>query len=462
MVARATMDDDTIAAIATPLGPGGIGIVRVSGPGAKAILSLLFKPAGSKEMESHRFTYGWVVSPEDGEVVDEAMAVFMEAPRSYTREDVVEFQCHGGPAVVKAVLELVLKAGARPAEPGEFTKRAFLNGRIDLIQAEAVLDLATARTQSQHAAGLSLLSGRLGQTIKDLHSRLLEVMAGLEAAIDYPDEDENPTDMEAMASRLRAEVLPGLDMLLDAYERGHVAREGARVVLAGLPNTGKSSLFNALLGFQRVIVSERPGTTRDHIEETFQVEGVPVTLVDTAGLRASADELERLGIEMAWEQLHRADLVLFLVAGDRAPQPEELEAMERIRARGVEVMVVISRMDLASPEDMGRWRALFPRAVAVAAPQGRGLEGLRAALAEQLRSGTDEPPPVVPTLRQKQLIEKAREAVERAAAAAENSAFPEIVAVDIREACERLGAITGSSFTRDLLDAMFSQFCLGK
>ncbi len=455
------MDEDTIAAIATPMGPGGIGIVRISGPRAKPVLEALFRPAGGGPLENRRFTYGRVVSPRDGRVVDEAMAVFMAAPHTYTREDVAEIQCHGGPAVVRAVLELVLEEGVRLAEPGEFTRRAFLNGRIDLVEAEAVLDLATAQTHSQHRAGLSLLSGRLGEKVERIRAGLVEALAELEALIDYPDEMEQGFRPHALLSRLE-EGAAELQGLLRDYSAGRVAREGARVVLAGRPNVGKSSLFNALVGFRRVIVSPVPGTTRDLVEETVELEGMPVVLVDTAGLRSSGDQVERQGIEMAWEQLERAHLVLFLMAADSHPGPREMEAMEGLQRRGVELLPVVSKADRAPREVLEAWRERFPQAVVVSATQGTGLEELRAEVTRRLLAGRGEPPEVVPTLRQKGLLEGALAAVERARRGVRQGAFPEVVALEVREACQRLEEITGRSLSQDLLDAMFSRFCLGK
>ncbi len=456
------MDDDTIAAIATPLGAGGIGIVRISGEDAAEIVSRLFRPtSGTKRFRSHLLYHGHILDPESGEVVDEVLCVVMRAPKSYTREDIAEIHCHGGAAVVGKILELVLRQGARLAEPGEFTKRAFLNGRIDLIEAEAVLDLATARSASQHRAGLSLLSGLLGERIRTVRAALLAELAAIEAAIDYPDEAPETASRPEVAQRLEEDILFPSRALIEAYRQGHVAREGARVVLAGHPNVGKSSLFNAMIGFERVIVSAVPGTTRDRVEETVEMDGLPVILVDTAGLREDTEEIEHKGIQMAWEQLEMADLVLFVADASTPPVQEERAILDTLEEKGKRVVVALNKCDSLDSEIAASWERSHPGIVKISCKTGEGLDSLRKTIVGTLLK-EKEPPAVIPTLRQKRLLQEAEERVQGALEALRSGHPEEVAALEIRSALEKLDAVTGNSFDADLLDTMFSSFCLGK
>ncbi len=453
---------DTIAAIATPPGPGAIGVVKVSGPEAFGIGKRLFRPRKARsEFASHRLYYGHIVDPETREPVDEVLVAFMKAPHTYTREDVVEIYAHSGYRVLTRILELVLKCGARLAEPGEFTRRAFLNGRIDLAQAEAVQELVTAKTDAALRMALSQLSGKLSQEVRSVREEVLQALAVVEAAVDFPDEDIEIMAPSELAERLKERAVEPVERLLKAFSEGKVYREGLSVVLAGRPNVGKSSLLNALLKEDRAIVTPIPGTTRDVLEETAFLAGLPVRLVDTAGLRDTEDPVESIGVAKAKEKLSRADCVVFLVDATEAPDEltERLYEMVKERAH----IVAVNKADIASEEDIRRWKERFPSAVVISAKEGLGLEELSKRIFEKVTGGRTEPPLLAPNLRQKDALEKAREALLRAVELLNSpQVLPELVAVELRDALSFLGEITGETTTEDLLDRIFSTFCIGK
>ncbi|QJA05862.1 tRNA uridine-5-carboxymethylaminomethyl(34) synthesis GTPase MnmE [Thermosulfurimonas marina] len=456
--------EDTIAAIATPPGPGAIGVIKISGPEAEGILRRVFRPARPREhFESHRLYYGHIVDPESGEPVDEVLVALMRAPRSYTREDVLEIYAHSGYRVLTRILELVLRAGARPAEPGEFTRRAFLNGRLDLAQAEAVEEIIHARSDQALRLALRHLSGGLSERIQALRDRILDLLAVTEVAVDFPEEDVEILSPEEMRRRLSEEVLPEIRRLLASAEEGRVFREGIAVVLAGRPNVGKSSLLNALLREERAIVTPVPGTTRDVIEETAQIAGLPVRLIDTAGLREAADEVESIGVRKAREKLAAADVVVFLVDGSQSPTEEDQRLYEEVRSRPH--VVAVNKIDIAPAENLSLWRRQFHQTpVFISAKEGRGLEELSRRIFEvAVGHGPAEPPEIAPNLRQKAALERAKKALERALRLLDQPApLPELLAVELREALSALSEITGEVTTEDLLDRIFSSFCIGK
>ncbi|HFC97130.1 MAG TPA: tRNA uridine-5-carboxymethylaminomethyl(34) synthesis GTPase MnmE [Thermosulfurimonas dismutans] len=459
-----TRTEDTIAAIATPPGPGAIGVIKISGREAEGILRRLFRPARPREhFESHRFYYGHIVDPDTGEPVDEVLVVLMRAPRSYTREDVVEIHAHSGYRVLTRILELVFRAGARPAEPGEFTLRAFLNGRLDLAQAEAVQEIISARSDTALRLALRQLSGGLSERIRRIREALLHLLALTEVAVDFPEEDLEIVPPEETRERLRKEVLTPLEELIRASGEGKLFREGIAVVLAGRPNVGKSSLLNALLREERAIVTPIPGTTRDVIEETAQIAGLPVRLIDTAGLRETGDEVEAIGVRKAREKLEAADVVVFLVDGSQAPREEDLRLYQEVRKRPH--VVAVNKIDIASPDTLSAWREALPaNPVYISALKGTGLSELSRRIFETvIGHGPAEPPEVAPNLRQKAALERAAEATRRALALLEEKEpLPELLAVELREALSALGEITGEVTTEDLLDRIFSTFCIGK
>ena len=455
----------TIAAIATPIGPGAIGVIKVSGSLCEHLFRRLFRPKREiQEIQSHRLYYGFIQDPATGEIVDEVLVTLMRAPHTYTREDVLEIYGHSGYFVLTKILELVLREGARLAEPGEFTRRAFLNGRLDLSQAEAIQELITARSEEALRLALNQLRGALAERLKPVKEALLSALAVVEVAVDFPEEDVELLSHYELAEQLEREVLTPIEDLLRSYQHGRLFREGIAVVIAGRPNVGKSSLLNALLQEERAIVTPVPGTTRDVIEEMATIKGLPVRLIDTAGLRETQDLVEEIGVKRAKEKIAQADIVIFVVDGAEEPAREDFLLYEEIRERPH--LVAVNKIDIASEETLSLWREVFPEAqkIFISAKEKTGLEALAEAVLNvvvgQRREAT---PQVAPNLRQKMALEKAREAVKQALSNLRSpQVLPELVAVDLRDALTHLGEITGEATTEDLLDRIFSSFCLGK
>jgi tRNA modification GTPase len=450
---------DTIAAIATPPGRGGIGVVRLSGPDSLALIAEVFRPSGRGEWRSHRMRHGWVVDAR-GHELDEALAVQMQAPRSYTGEDVVELQCHGSPAVLRHVVERLLEAGARLADPGEFTERAFLNGRLDLAQAEAVVDLIEARGTQAAAIAAGQLHGGLSHSLAAVRSDLIDLKALLEVQIDFADEEVSLDPHELV--ELQRQATDALDTLIASYEHGRRARDGARVAIVGRPNVGKSSLLNALLGEERAIVTAIAGTTRDIIEESIEIAGVPVVLSDTAGLRADAgDEVERIGIERTGAAIERAHLVLLVVDGSQPLTAADQQALHA--SAGSRRVIVVNKSDLPVLVDLPA-TAEAAAVVRASARQHAGLDELRDAIGKSLHA--DLPPlesdTVLTNARHRDALVKAREALAMTAAGLDAGQPADIVAVTVQDALDRIGEVTGTVTSEDVLDRVFSRFCLGK
>ncbi len=448
---------DTIASVATALGASGIAIIRISGENAKNVLNRVFVPKSGKPMKNRYLTYGNAVL--NGNPLDECMAVFMPAPHTYTTEDVAEIQCHGGSVTANAVLSAVLQSGARLAEPGEFTKRAFLGGRIDLSQAESVMDLISARTQEAARSGLRQMKGFLSKRIHALQSRLLDTIAYLEAFLDYPDEDIE----DLTADKARAEVLAVQSELQSALKNakaGKMLNNGVRIVLCGSPNTGKSSLLNALLREQRAIVTDVPGTTRDVLREQLNLNGLPVQLIDTAGLRQSPDTVERIGIDLARQEVDSADVVLLVLDGTREPDTEEKSLILR---ENLPLVIALNKSDLKTVLHVKQLSELYPgaRIVVTSAKCGNGVEELRETLYETALHGAS---PEDAYLTNERHIEAARNAVKSldAALSALSTLTLDCAALDLRNAWETLGSITGENTTEDVIDRIFAKFCLGK
>lgn len=462
--------DDTIVAISTPPGEGGIGIVRLTGPQACEILLRLFRPAGAIRSEGtppqislipYHLHYGHVVEPAENEVVDEVLAAYMPAPGTYTRQDVVEINGHGGIVPLRRILSLCLREGARLAEPGEFTARAFLNGRLDLAQAEAVLDVVRAKTDKSLQAAVSQLAGRLSEQVRSVRSELVEAVAYLEASIDFP-EDEIPAPAGDMRGKLEL-ARTCLDRLLATADRGIIYRQGVRAAIVGRPNVGKSSLLNMLLRTSRAIVTDIPGTTRDTVEETLNLSGVPVVLVDTAGIRLQArNTIERLGVERSRAALSRADLALLVVD---ASQPI-LEADRTIAALAGSkpALVILNKCDLVKDISPAHFGLLAAPCISVSALTGQGLDELEEALIEAVFSGRVTPAeaPLVTNPRHKEALSLARDSVQAALLALQAGLPADLVAIDLTTAVSRLGEITGQSASDDLLETIFSEFCIGK
>ena len=488
--------DDTIAAIATPLGEGGLAVIRISGKDALVVADKAFTPVGKSSRkpsaaESHTIHYGKVMRA--GRQVDEVLCTVMRAPRTFTREDIVEITCHGGILSTKTVLDTVLEAGARLAEPGEFTRRAFLNGRLDLAQAEAIADLIHSRTELALNAANEQLAGKLSQRINQLRDDLLNTLAHIEAHIDFPDEDIAPDTREKLEDRLERGIA-FMDELLATANEGQILRRGVRAAIIGRPNAGKSSLLNQLLGHDRAIVSPIAGTTRDTIEETANVRGIPVVFIDTAGLREARDEIETEGIRRSRESLARAEFILHVLDASEPLTAED----ERFLAEfaGKKRLFVRNKIDLPERLSTGALKRAQPSPSASAASKppspprpgrgiegemsnpyphdrtiidvscstGQGIEALKDAIKSLVLSGhvTAEMTQVTINSRHQDALRRARESTRLTLEALRASASLEFVALDLHLAVKAVGEIVGKTTTEDLLDSIFRQFCLGK
>ncbi|MFQ5850261.1 MAG: tRNA uridine-5-carboxymethylaminomethyl(34) synthesis GTPase MnmE [Candidatus Binatia bacterium] len=455
--------EDTIAAIATPIGEGGVAIVRVSGPQAERIAQDIFARSGARNgsLRSHTLHHGIIRDPKSGHALDEVLLTLMRKPHSYTGEDVLEVHCHGGPFLVRQVLELVLSRGARHAQPGEFTKRGFFNGRLDLAQAEAVLDLIRARTDKAMRLALGQVQGELSKWVGELREDLLDILVQVEAAIDFPDEEIELLQREQLVAKVEA-LKKKISGLLASYEWGRLFREGARVCIAGRPNVGKSSLLNALLGEERVIVTPVPGTTRDFIEESINLDGLPLVLWDTAGIYETKDEVERIGVDFSLTKLKEAHGALVVLDGSSSLTAED----EKILAETGEKkgLVVINKIDLPPKLDIGEVMSTVPdkEMVSISAKDGRGLDRLRLALRKLFLNGQSEPDILVTNTRHKAALQRSEECITEAVKALREGLPPEIAAVGLQEAKQGLEELIGIVTNDDILERVFSQFCIGK
>ncbi|GAW93652.1 tRNA uridine-5-carboxymethylaminomethyl(34) synthesis GTPase MnmE [Calderihabitans maritimus] len=458
---------DTIAAISTPLGEGGIGIVRVSGNEAINIVEKIFRSQrGVKlhEVGSHTLSLGYIVNPENGEVVDEVLISVMRKPRSYTAEDVVEINCHGGIVPLRRTLELVLRSGARLAEPGEFTKRAFLNGRIDLAQAESVIDIIRAKTDAGLDLALNQLQGKLSEKITNLRSELLEILAFVEASIDFPEEEIEELSEGELVSRCK-KVKEEISKLIREADKGKVYREGLSTVIIGRPNVGKSSLLNALLKEKRAIVTDIPGTTRDIIEEIINVGGIPLRIIDTAGIRETEDVVEKMGVERSREFFAKADLVLFVLDAYTGITKEDIEIANMLRDK--KAIVLINKIDLdegrIDPAELRKLVGDKPY-LKISATEEIGLEELENKILEMVFEGEVQvgEKTLVTRLRHKEALQKAQAHIMDALKSIEEGMPADLYAIDLKAAWEALGEITGETVEEDILDRIFAEFCIGK
>ncbi|PIP05823.1 MAG: tRNA uridine-5-carboxymethylaminomethyl(34) synthesis GTPase MnmE [Syntrophobacterales bacterium CG_4_8_14_3_um_filter_49_14] len=455
---------DTMVAIATPMGVGGIGIIRVSGPLSEEIARLLFKSRKQVDnLMTHHLYHGDIISPETGAILDEVMITLMRKPHSYTGEDTLEISCHGGPLILQAVLSEVIKAGARPAEPGEFTRRAFLNNRLDLSQAEAVADLIMAKTERGLEAAVSHLKGELAKKIEFLRTSIIDVLAILETSIDFSEEDADIERNSEIAGTIQA-VVDELHAILMTYERGKIYRHGLGAVITGKPNVGKSSLFNRLLGEKRAIVTPIPGTTRDFIEEFIVIRGIPVRLADTAGIRYPENIIEQEGIALVREKLSLADVVIIVLDGSDTLTEEDIEIIEKNRTR--KTALVINKMDLPRVINIEKVRQLAPdlHPLWISAKCGDGIPALKEVIYTLAMKQEDnrQATVMITNIRHKTAIEKAVVLLSQARNSITGGLSPELPALDVREALDSLGEIVGKTVNEDILDRIFSTFCIGK
>ncbi len=451
---------DTIAAISTPLGVGGIGIVRLSGSDSIPIAEKIFRsPRDIKlsESPSHRIYYGHIVHPHTEEIIDEVLVSVMKAPRTYTREDIVEINCHGGPLAVRRVLELVLEQGARLAGPGEFTQRAFLNGRIDLTQAEAVADIINALTVEEQKSALMQLRGSVSRKIEDIRREVIDLTAIIEAYIDFPEEDIEPPSMNEMMKRAE-DIRSRLTDLIEGAKEGVILREGVKTAIIGLPNVGKSSLLNALLDQDRAIVTEIPGTTRDVIEEFVNIKGIPFRIMDTAGIRDVEDIAEKEGVRRSIKVMEEADLVLLVLDAGRGMGDMDRELIGKSKKE--HTIIVINKIDL-NKEIYEKFNG-FP-VVKISAKFRQGLDELKRQMVETILGGKHECRlDVITNIRHVNALKRTLSSVQSFIDGLKEGNPPEILSIDLHEALDALGEILGITTPEDILNHIFANFCIGK
>ena len=458
--------DDTIAAIATAPGIGGIGIIRVSGPEACNVVNRIFHSKQSVplgERQTRTIHYGHIIHPKTDKILDEVIVVLMKGPHSYTAEDVVEIQCHGGFVSVREILKVLLSEGVRQAEEGEFTKRAFLNGRIDLTQAEAIIDIIDAKTEQSLEVAVNQLDGTLSKYIRALRDELIAMIAHLEVTIDYPEEDIEEVSAQEVRTGLEP-ILEKMDTLLATAQRGKLLRDGVMVSIIGRPNAGKSSLMNALLREDRAIVTNIPGTTRDSIEEFLTIQGIPVRLVDTAGIRETEDIVESMGVEKARQYLDKADVVVLVIDGSKPLEPEEQELLQLITNRPS--IIFLNKADQAQCVRKEEIAALgtFTEIVTISAAQGEGMDEMARVITSLVQGGSVQASheAMLSNVRHITLMEQAKVSLDQSILAIDSGMPIDLIVTDIRAAWELLGDITGESLRESMVDELFKRFCLGK
>ena len=456
--------EDTIAAVATAYGEGGIGIVRISGEKSLDILEEIFSPAaGGERIVSRRMTYGKIIDKDNDSIIDEVLAVYMKGPKTYTAEDVVEINCHGSMVSLRKTLALVLRKGARLAEPGEFTKRAFLNGRLDLSQAEAVIDVIKAKTDKSFDVAMSQLEGTLSSRISDIRARLLDLLVDITVNIDYPDEDIEEMTYDKLEKNISS-IGEMIENLLSTASSGRMIREGIRVAIVGKPNVGKSSLMNGLLRETRAIVTEIPGTTRDTIEEAISIRNIPVYLVDTAGIRETDDMVEKLGIEKSKEAFNNADFVIFILDGSQPLSQEDREIADYL-ATG-KSLVLLNKSDLTqvfTPDDV---KTMIPGAhvIETSLILGEGINEIEEFIETMVYGGevAQQQSLMVNNVRHIELLNKGKDSLGDALHMAQMKEALDFIEVDVKNAYEYLGEIIGETVSDDIIDEVFARFCLGK
>ncbi|HDI6800123.1 TPA: tRNA uridine-5-carboxymethylaminomethyl(34) synthesis GTPase MnmE [Staphylococcus aureus] len=459
------MDLDTITSISTPMGEGAIGIVRLSGPQAVEIADKLYKGKHLlNDVPSHTINYGHIIDPESKEVVEEVMVSVLRAPKTFTREDIIEINCHGGILTINRVLELTMTYGARMAEPGEFTKRAFLNGRIDLSQAEAVMDFIRSKTDRASKVAMNQIEGRLSDLIKKQRQSILEILAQVEVNIDYPEYDDVEDATTEFLLEQSKEIKQEINRLLDTGAQGKIMREGLSTVIVGKPNVGKSSMLNNLIQDNKAIVTEVAGTTRDVLEEYVNVRGVPLRLVDTAGIRETEDIVEKIGVERSRKALSQADLILFVLNNNEALTQEDYTLYEVVKNE--DVIVIVNKMDLEQNIDINEVKDMIGDTplIQTSMLKQEGIDELEIQIRDLFFGGEvqNQDMTYVSNSRHISLLKQARQTIQDAIDAAESGAPMDMVQIDLTRTWEILGEIIGETASDELIDQLFSQFCLGK
>ncbi|HFX6799946.1 TPA: tRNA uridine-5-carboxymethylaminomethyl(34) synthesis GTPase MnmE [Staphylococcus aureus] len=459
------MDLDTITSISTPMGEGAIGIVRLSGPQAVEIADKLYKGKHLlNDVPSHTINYGHIIDPESKEVVEEVMVSVLRAPKTFTREDIIEINCHGGILTINRVLELTMTYGARMAEPGEFTKRAFLNGRIDLSQAEAVMDFIRSKTDRASKVAMNQIEGRLSDLIKKQRQSILEILAQVEVNIDYPEYDDVEDATTEFLLEQSKEIKQEINRLLDTGAQGKIMREGLSTVIVGKPNVGKSSMLNNLIQDNKAIVTEVAGTTRDVLEEYVNVRGVPLRLVDTAGIRETEDIVEKIGVERSRKALSQADLILFVLNNNEALTQEDYTLYEVVKNE--DVIVIVNKMDLEQNIDINEVKDMIGDTplIQTSMLKQEGIDELEIQIRDLFFGGEvqNQDMTYVSNSRHIPLLKQARQTIQDAIDAAESGVPMDMVQIDLTRTWEILGEIIGETASDELIDQLFSQFCLGK
>lgn len=460
------LNEDTIAAISTPFGTAGIGKIRVSGPEALEIAEKVFqgkKEKNFKEIETYTAHYGYIIDPQKGQKADEVICIVMKKPHSFTGEDVVEFDCHGGMVPLKRVLEIILQNGARLAEPGEFSKRAFLNGKIDLAQAEGIMEVINSKTNKGLDLALSHLSGKLSNRIEELKDQIIILLAHLEAAIDFPEDEIEGFNSSEVGTRLN-KIQEGIKALLETSNQGKIYQEGIKTVIVGKPNVGKSSLLNIMLEENRAIVTDVPGTTRDIIEEYLNIEGIPLKIIDTAGIRETEDLVEKIGVEKTRESLKKADLVLMLLDIIQGINDNDLQIYELVKEKPV--IIVVNKIDLTPVINEEKIKTLFPghNLLKISVKEEKGLKDLKRAiidevLHEEIKSDDEI---FITRTRHKDALERALKAIKRVIETYNQGLPYDFFTIDLKDCLAALGEITGETLPDDIIDRIFSEFCIGK